>query len=65
MEQIKSHLTATEWAEFEALADRLGLTTGQALSQIHLDLAEPDHLGLVRGCIECPEYPGLSLAGGF
>ena len=66
MEQrIKHHLTATEWAAFEALADRLGLTAGQGLLQIYLDMPETDHAGLVRGCIECPEHSGLSLAGGF
>ena len=63
--RIKHHLTADEWARFEALADRLGLTTGQALLHIHLDLTETDHFGLVRGRVECSEDPGLSLAGGF
>ena len=65
MERIQHHLTANEWADFQALADRLGLTVDQALSQIHLDLPETDHAGLVRGCVECPEHSRLPLAGGF
>ena len=65
MERIKHHLTATDWAAFEALAGRLGLTIGQALSQIDLDLPETDHAGFVCRRVECPEHPGLALAGRF
>lgn len=65
MERIQHHLTASDWAAFQALADRLGLTVEQALSQIDLDLPETDHAGLVRGCVECPEHARLPLAGGF
>ena len=65
MERIQHHLTASEWADFQALADRLGLTVEQALSQIHLDLPETDCAGFICRRIECPEHPGLPFAGGF